>query len=130
MAFFLSELVLTPWQGTKWKLVAPLSYIRSEGNITVPDGFTTDLASIPRIIRPLIPIHGKHTRGAVLHDYLYEIQKINDEWITRKQADDIFYDAMLELGVNRFKARIMWSAVRSFGWIHFNKRSKKIGNPL
>lgn len=126
---FLSELVLVPCEGTKWKLNSPLSYSVPGVDITVPAGFKTDLASIPRAVRPLISVHGKHTRAAVIHDYLYSIQKINGEWIKRSKADKVFHLAMLELGVGRFKARIMWSAVRSGGWVYFNKQGKKIENP-
>lgn len=125
---FLSELVLIPTDGNKWKLSQPLSYSSASFSTIVPEGFKTDLASIPRIVRPLIPVHGKHTRAAVLHDYLYVSQKIQGEWIKRSHADRAFYNAMLELGVNRFKARIMWGAVRSGGWIYYNKQAKEIGN--
>ena len=38
--------------------------------VTVPDDFLTDLSSIPRIFRLLIPKNGRHRAAAVVHDWL------------------------------------------------------------
>jgi len=93
-------------------LLAPLKYITmipEETLITVPEGFHTDLASIPRGFRWLITGHGKDRWGSAVHDYLYSIRH------DRKEADKIFREALLATGNGRFKVSTMYRAVRMGG---------------
>lgn len=80
--------------------------------IEVKAGFKTDFASVPRL--PIIfAVLGDlpASRGAaILHDAAYRFG-----FITRKEADQLFYDAMILTGVPWWKARLMWMAVRVFG---------------
>lgn len=86
----------------------------------VPKGFKTDFASIPRIFWAIIAPLGKHTLPAVLHDFLYtEGYKMG---ISRKEADKIFYRAMIDSFVNRFTANIMWVCVRLFAKNHYKDK--------
>jgi len=85
--------------------------------ITVPEGFITDLASIPPVARWLIPKIGKHAQAAVLHDYLY-----NTKMFTRKKSDGVFLEAMTVLKVSKWKRKTMYRAVRMFGWIPWEKK--------
>ena len=90
-------------------------------NITVPAGFKWNSVSTPRILLPLIPRWGLYSSAALIHDYLYSMRgDINNEVYTRRQSDDIFYKIMIEDGVNKFKARIMWLFVRATGWKVWN----------
>ena len=76
--------------------------------ITVPRGFITDGASIPRLLRFIAsPYSGDHVKAAVLHDYLCRTNIIN-----RRLADAIFYDAMIASGVKKHLAIIMHVGVR------------------
>lgn len=98
--------------------------------ISVPEYFETDLASIPAIARPVMPKHGKYTWAAVVHDYLYRMGGVilttttgsaeeREYFYTRKWADQVFYDALLEAGVDKTDARLMYWAVRiggAFAW--------------
>jgi len=78
--------------------------------ITVPEGFLTDLASVPRFLWSLVPPHSPdYAAAAVLHDYLYEW---NNGMFTKVVADGIFYEAMRVLGVPKWRAIIMYLAVR------------------
>lgn len=99
-------------------------YPDNEGHlqITIPKGFETDFASIPRIFWSIVAPIGKHTLPSVLHDYLYEYGYSMD--ITRKKADKMFYDAMIESKVARITANILWLCVRVFGYRNYNKGSK------
>jgi hypothetical protein len=80
--------------------------------ITVPAGFETDLASIPR---PFWAIPGfspfdRIARPAVLHDKLYtDGAKMG---LTRRDADDILAAAMLADGEGWFVRHVVWAAVR------------------
>lgn len=91
----------------------------NNGDIIVPKGFNTDFASIPRIFWSLIAPIGKHTLAAVLHDFLYTYGY--NLGISRKQADKIFYQAMIDSKVARITTNIMWFCVRVFASKHYNK---------
>lgn len=84
-------------------------------DITIPAGFITDLASIPRIAQSIIPVNGKHRSAAILHDYLYVIQDRS-----RGEADELFLNAMESSGVGWLQRRIMHAAVRVGGWMPWN----------
>lgn len=117
---FLSELILTPSDGDKWALVNPLIYRAGEQCFIVPEGFQTDLASIPQLLRPLFPVHGKHTRAAVVHDWLYQAGTVD-----RETADAVFSLAMRESGVSWIKRKLFYSAVRIAGRLFWKKETKK-----
>lgn len=113
---FLSDLdVRAVPQG--YRLLAPLTYYSAvlDHLITVPDGFVTDFASIPAPGRILISGHGHDRWAAVVHDYLYSIRH------DRKQADDVFLEALELMGVNLIKRRLMYRAVRTGGWFFYVK---------
>lgn len=105
------------------RLVEPLVYEGNDDTFTVPVGFVTDFASVPRLLWLLFPPRGKHTKAAVLHDYLYRCKPGSMEnvfsgpTISRLDADGLFYRAMREDGTKLIRAWIMYTAVRWFGWI-------------
>lgn len=82
----------------------------SEEIIDVPIGFRSDFASIPRYAQCVLPKLGRYSKAAVLHDYLYVIAYKN-----KKFADDVFLEAMIILGVPKWKRWVMYHAVRIFG---------------
>lgn len=82
----------------------------------IPIGYQTDGASVPQLLWTLLPPSGRHSRAALLHDWLYD-NRIG----TRKQADVLFLEAMLEDGVSKWKAYTMYWGVRLFAnykWKH------------
>ena len=87
--------------------------------IHVPSGFKTDLASTPFFAWSLgFPKWGQYSKAAVVHDYLYQSKLVD-----RATADAIFREAMGVLGVPRWKANVMYSAVRLFGWLGYAKNN-------
>ncbi len=81
--------------------------------VTVPEGFQTDLATVPRALWWLFPPHDpQYAAAAVLHDYLYSWRSPDGEPFDRATADGIFLEAVLILGVARWKALAMFVAVR------------------
>lgn len=102
----------------------------SEDLITVPPGFVTDLASIPRWAWTLLPPDGPWVKAAVIHDFLYRthgtgVWKGHPSGIARPQpysraeADGILREAMADRGVGPVARGIIWAAVRvggSAGW--------------
>jgi len=92
------------WFSATWK----------QKTITVPAGFETDLASIPRIFLSVIGGKTKrHLQAAIVHDLQYRSRFIG--W-TRKMVDDMFLDGMKSLGVPFARRWAMYSAVRIGGW--------------
>lgn len=102
------------------ELTSQLEYLDEKigKTIYVPKGFRTDFASVPRIWHHIVSPIGKHSAAAALHDYLYT-KAANFE---RKEADRIFYEAMISCSVNKITAKVMYYAVRAFGKFSFQKR--------
>lgn len=122
MSSFTSPLIVEYLNEGKWRLSRTFEYRTESGKIIrVPGGFTTDFASIPWIFWSILSPYGKHGKAAVVHDYLYYINK---EY-TRKQADDIFKEAMGVLGVNWLVKGIIYNAVRWFAGGAWKKHRKK-----
>jgi hypothetical protein len=109
---FLTVCTMTPLEdGRNWRLDQPLAYAPADGgHITVQSGFTTDLASIPRLFWNILPPFGRYTEAAVVHDFLYRTHTV-----TRKRADSLFYEMMTVLGVNPTAKWTIYLAVRWFG---------------
>lgn len=127
MSSFTDILIVEKTNKGFWKTHREFGYyVGEEGSsdlITVPEGFLTDFASVPRPFWILFPPDGQYTQAAVLHDFLYSTQLR-----PRKEADNIFLEAMEVLGVPLIKRRIMWRAVRMFGWIPWNAKPKGVIN--
>lgn len=107
-----------------WETVLPLVYSGKWEDFTVPPGFRTDFASVPRAFWATHPPYGRHTKAAVLHDWLYREKPVTRRTglpITRKDADGIFERTMRELGTAWWRRKTMWAAVRLFGWIGFRR---------
>ena len=121
MARFIGRLQIEPYNKV-WKVTSPITYTSIKtGRITIPVGFTTDFASIPRIFYSFIPRMGwRYNYASLLHDYLYS-RDCFDLGITRSEADKIFLDAMDLLGVRRWRRVIMYYGVRLFGNRYFRK---------
>lgn len=88
--------------------------------ITVPKGFITDLASIPRIMWSfgLSPIDA-YMSPAVIHDYLYW-----DQRCTKEEADAVLGLSMVESEVNPSKQFAVYSGVDWFGGPSYSKNAK------
>ncbi len=84
----------------------------------IPKHFDTDLASIPRIMWIFIsPNYSKVVAPAMLHDYLYQCPQAYN----RKMIDEIFYDGLVQGGVNKYTAFLMYLGVRMFGGPYFSE---------
>lgn len=104
---FLTEVAVRGNGPGQWTLLEPLTYEGATDLFTVPVGFHTDFASVPRPLRSIVSETGVHTRAAVLHDYL-----LHSTHITASDADGIFRRVLREAGVGFLLRWLMWSAVR------------------
>ena len=114
MSKFLTPLKVEVIDNFKFRIIEEFSYhvgsYDSEDKITVPVGYETDFASIPKFMWGVLPPHGKYAKAAVIHDYLYSHAIISKEY-----ADNVFNEAMTVLGVNDNLRFLMFSAVKLFG---------------
>lgn len=95
----------------KFVVLEDFSVVTKDGEvITVPEGFTTDAASIPRLFWSFLPPLGRYTKAAVVHDYLYRTHLK-----TKEDADKIFLWLMEDLGVEKVRRTVMYYAVKLFG---------------
>ena len=110
----------------EWILTKQLSYYSDLiGLVFVPVGFSTDLASIPKIFRGAISVNEEHRKPAIVHDWLYVSRKL---FTTRKICDLVFLEAMEISGVPKWKRNVMYVAVRAGGWIYWYGCYGKVKN--
>ena len=92
--------------------------------VDVPEGFVTDLASVPRIFWQVLRPEGRYAYAAVVHDYLYWTQTR-----PRHEADQILNFAMQDSRVSDAQRWAIYQAVDKFGqeaWDN-NRRLKAKG---
>jgi len=118
--------VLSPLPDGTWVLVEDWNCEYDDSKYTVPQGFITDGASIPKFLWYIYgtPMDYPYSLTATLHDYLYIfLAKINKDpdCAYRKEADLAFRDYSIQLGVSKFKAYTMYCAIRLFGGSHWGE---------
>lgn len=89
----------------------------AQQTFTVPAGFQTDLASVPR--PPVIYLLTWDTArsAAVVHDWLYSSRQV---W--RKVADAVLREASEVIGVPPWRRWLMWAGVRVGGSAHYRPK--------
>ncbi len=114
---FLTPLIVRDEGGT-FVLADALVYESAvlAGVLTVPAGFPTDFASVPRGLWNILPPIGKYDAGAVCHDKLYRDGSFNGRPIDRGDADRTLREAMDVLGVNRIQRWMIYTGLRLGGW--------------
>jgi hypothetical protein len=121
---FTGKLTITEYHAAEflWAIEQPLTYevgdLGSGLTITVPAGYITDGASIPRLLWIFLPSWGKYSRAAVVHDFLCTLL---DRGVphpcapTRRDADMIFFEAMGVCQVSLPVRVLLWIGVRIGG---------------
>jgi hypothetical protein len=97
--------------GRQYRLLTAFQYDSSLTTITVPAGFVTDFASVPKLFWNLLPPTGRYGKAAVVHDYLYRTPGLASKMI----ADATFLEAMAALDVPTVTRYLMYFGVRLFG---------------
>ena len=96
-------------KSTRFELAAPHSFVHIDGTeITIPVGYASDFASVPRVLWVLIPPHGRSAVASVVHDYLYD-NRIG----TRLDADLLFFRDLNPV-VPSWQSLVMFLSVRLF----------------
>ena len=126
MSGFLDELRTTtlPGRDRVRRLLAELRY-RTPGGATwtVPAGFESDGASVPRLALVLIAPWDRAERASWLHDWLYETRST-----ARSTADWLFRRAMADDGVAAWRRWLVWAAVRLAGGAVWTGRLRTDGS--
>lgn len=93
--------------GTTWRLLHSISY----DGWTVPKGYVTDFASVPKVTAWLIPSSGEYNAAAIVHDWLIT-DVLPTGAVTSREVDRVFREAMKALGVKTARRWLMWAGVR------------------
>ncbi|WP_433693187.1 DUF1353 domain-containing protein [Paraburkholderia phenoliruptrix] len=100
----------------QWELLADLIYQSDVAGrrFTVPAGFITNFASVPRI--PIVYELAGDTasNAATVHDYLY-----STHIVSRSVADSVLREASAVTDVPDWRRQLMWAGVRLFGWLYW-----------
>jgi hypothetical protein len=99
----------------QWELLADFTW---EGR-TVPKGFVTDAASIPRSVWWWVRPEGIFP-AAVLHDWDYH-ECGEDGALTRKQSNNMLRIHVRALGFGKVKARLISWGPKLWGWVIWNR---------
>lgn len=124
---FRSILKVSPFaDGKYWYLLENFNWeseAQSAEKVTVPEGFVTDFASIPKPLWGLLPQWARYGPAAIVHDYLYWEQSV-----TRLRADQIMLEAMQNLKVSRVAIFLIYRALRLFGGFTYKSNRRKKDN--
>lgn len=123
MSRFLSPTVLRVLRGQfrsgrqLYALEYPVHYESDilRGDVVVPAGYVTDLASVPKLPLAWLLAGGTGAEAAVIHDFLYTVHTHAGLPITRKTADAVFREAIGASEDTNAPAGLMWLAVRIGG---------------
>jgi len=133
---FIGKLRLEYIDGRTWRLINPddpdmFVFILDDGrSIIPPDGMITDFASIPRIVWNILPPcgdgpRGKWGPGAVVHDRIYKIGKINGHPVSRHEADHVLKACNEAMMVAPDKIAIIHDALVVGGFVAWNNYREK-----
>lgn len=101
----------------------PWMLVSTGKTIHVPRGFVTDFASVPSTFWAWMPPTGRYGLPAIVHDWLYWEQSL-----PRSAADDIFYNALSELGVSNWRRFVIYRTVRWFGGKYWRENTTAKAN--
>jgi hypothetical protein len=95
-----------------YEVVTDLSRKVGGATIFVPKFFQYDGSSIPSALWPLMgsPFHPSFMLAAVFHDWIYHTHQI-----PREDADNLVHKMLIEDGVSRAKAWLMYNTIDLVG---------------
>jgi hypothetical protein len=111
------EVTVTTVGPDRWEVEEPLTYRGRLDSWTIPAGYLTDFATVPRVVVWLIPRFGLYTPAAILHDYLITDRLCRcattcPNAVSPNDIDGLFRRVMRELGVSGPRRWVMWAGVR------------------
>lgn len=89
------------------------AHLTTYAGYTIPQGFTWDGASVPRLLYWFAPRWGRYELFYLRHDYEYEYHSMLR--IGRKESDTGLYKGLVAAGMCKWRASIIYYAVRLTG---------------
>ena len=122
MSKFLTRLVIEQITDKIFELVEPLVYESDllECTITVPIGFQSDGASVPRVPIAYMLFGDRAHHESVLHDYLYRRDSVPE--VAFSTANEVFLEAMKVRGKSWYIRWPMYFGVKFGGFASYHKR--------
>ena len=115
---FIDPPCIIPHKGFEYRTCQNINVKIDDNDVTIPLGFQTDLASIPRIFWNILPPQQADFVGpAILHDWMYATG-----YQTRAYDDDVLYWSLRQQGAMWITANIIWLGVRFGGASHFSEK--------
>lgn len=132
----------TEWlDGRRWRVIETFRFYSGEPEtslfIEVEKGFVTDLASIPKALRWLIPKVGRDSAASAVHDVAYRtgyvktahvidgVEHVEKTPVSRGVADSIYHQALVASKVGLWRRKVLYHGVSTFGWIAWNTYRKQ-----
>lgn len=113
----MNKVVLKPCEKDKFELYEDYKYECGFGAINVPSGYKTNGANIPRLFWSIYPPNSpEYLSAVVIHDYLCDKAKSYEDYVL---ADNIFFIALKELGVDRFKSALFYLSCKTYHYIKY-----------
>lgn len=123
---FLSQVAIRRIGLNRWQLLEALCFrsLVDGRTYTAPAGFVTDFATRPWWLAWLMSRTGIWDEPAVLHDLCcVDVRRYYNEvragvpnprrpWRDARQTDQLWREMLLEAGLDRVRARVLWAAVR------------------
>jgi Protein of unknown function (DUF1353) len=109
--------------GENWRIAREYVY-RGPQTVIVPVGFITDFASIPKVLRNILPATGPYGPAAVLHDYMYRtgLWHPGGPKCELRDANGILRLAMIDLqAVPKWQRIAVDAGVAVGGWKTWNR---------
>lgn len=126
--FIPNDPLLSPNRNGTWTLMADwcvwIDVWIDERKYTIPQGFVTDGASIPRFLWRICghPMEAPRLHLAIIHDWFYSG---GCPGVTRRFADAVFRDGQVCVGIRKTHAYVEWLALRLCGRSHWYKNQQK-----
>lgn len=119
--YFINEACIKPYKDYTYRTCDNLYVLIDGDEYVIPKNFKTNLASIPRILWTFYPPqYASYIAPAIVHDFFYHCPN----GVDRRFADEVFYDALRSQGVSSRTAIKFYTAVRLFGFVHFDKNNQ------
>ena len=107
--------------GVNWRLAKKYGFWSpATGLVSVPAGFVTDLASVPRLFWNIVAPF-TIAEEAVIHDWLYRTQHFS-----RETSDKILLQAMVAMKRKWILRQVVYLAVRFFGEAAWRDDERKL----
>jgi len=113
-----------------WVLLRDYQVTVNGSILCIKAGFLFDMASVPRILNPIIQKFDLGTVAPLAHDYSYQRQGVLEDAyppvsLTRRRVDVIFSNLMISEGVRPWKRAVAFRAVRWFGWAAWKRKQRE-----